>query len=74
MGDTTFNHIFGGQESTAGVSNQASPVLSPADLDGLFKRADKATTILRSAIKAHRVSPGTLAKLKILSPYDIEGL
>lgn len=62
MGDTTFNHIFGGTETAMGMQpTQGSPTLSPADLDGLFKRANKATDVLRSVIKARIESPGMIA-------------
>ena len=63
MGDNTYNHIFGASDTSGDIVREqqlvdASPNVPPADLDNLFRRADKATDILRSAIKTNLDSPG----------------
>ena len=65
MGDNTYNHIFGASDTSGDIIREqqvadASPNVPPADLDNLFRRADKATDILRSAIKTNLDSPGNL--------------
>lgn len=64
MGDTTYHHIYGSNENTADTARQqqlggVSQQLAPAALEHLFRRADKATDMLRSAIKTKLDSPGT---------------
>jgi hypothetical protein len=63
MGENTYNHIFGGNDSTLEVTQrsqlaQQSCSLDPADLSSLFRGADRATGILLSAIKTNLNSPG----------------
>ncbi len=63
MGDNTYNHIFGASDTSGDIVRHPqvadpSPNVPPADLDTLFRRADKATDILRSAIKTNLDSPG----------------
>ena len=65
MGDNTYNHIFGASDTSGDIAREqhvpdASPNVPPADLDNLFRRADNATDILRSAIKTNLDSPGDI--------------
>lgn len=78
MGDTTYHHIFGSNENTAENARQQEQVaaapqqLAPAALEQLFLRADKATDILRSAIKTNLDSPGTSIPKIVSSPLPHE--
>lgn len=60
MGDHTYKHVYeGNTESTVNVTaNWTSGPVSPAKLDALFKRAESAQKILRSAIQGNLDSPG----------------
>ena len=62
MGDNTYKHVYENiTESTRDVTNDwANAAMSPAKLDQLFKRADSASQVLRSAIKTNLESPGML--------------
>jgi len=71
MGENTYNHIFGGNDSILDVTQRShlaqqqqapghthSHSLDPADLHSLFRKSDKAGDILRSHIKSNLDSPG----------------
>lgn len=60
MGDHTYKQVYeGNTESTMNVTNiWANAAMSPAKLDILFKRADSAQKILKSAIQTNLESPG----------------
>ena len=60
MGDNTYKHVYeGNTESTMNITNiWANAAMSPAQLDSLFKRADSAQKILKSAIQTNLDSPG----------------
>ena len=70
MGDNTYKHVYENiTESTRDVTNDwANAAMSPAKLDQLFKRADSASQVLRSAIKTNLESPGMLQKKRITTP------
>ena len=66
MGENTYNHIFGGGDSTVDVTQRSqlaqqpahSHSLEPSDLHSLFRKSDQASDILRSHIKSNLDSPG----------------
>ena len=59
MGDHTYKHVYENNTESPKDVNWADAAISPAKLDILFKRADSASQILRSAIKTNLDSPGT---------------